>query len=179
MSIECALRLNKLILLINIFFVLVVNYFLKHWVTVNFLGQTGIHRNSTGILPKFYRNSTGIPVEIYVYIFYRNSELLKFRITAVQFTGIHRNSPEFTGIHRNSPEFTGIHRNSPEFTGIHRNSPEFTGIHRNSPEFTGIHRNSVFTGIHKFLFVLKNSPWGMNLFSDRTSGSNQNIECKL
>ena len=29
--------------------------------TVNFFGQTGIHRNSTGILPKFYWNSDRIP----------------------------------------------------------------------------------------------------------------------
>ena len=28
--------------------------------TVNFFGQTGIHRNSTGILPEFYRNSDRI-----------------------------------------------------------------------------------------------------------------------
>ena len=36
-------------------------------VTVNFFGQTGIHRNSTGILPKFKSNPC-IPVETFVYV---------------------------------------------------------------------------------------------------------------
>ena len=63
-----------------------------------------IHRNSTGILPKFYY--TGIQIEFLNSG--RNIRLCYSR--RLIFTGIqiYRNSV----IYRNSPEFTGIHRNS-------------------------------------------------------------------